>query len=175
MQIPTLVRRFILIFLRFLFACELSFTFCEFDTVAFLIVSTVVTHRMLTLISQAILQWWHHSVILQSHDNAIMMNVMWWHFDQSAKQLIVDHYIASKRLTVAKLSSTTAAVERAATVDWARPHRHWPLVFEDVEAYCPSHWADVGMPDPRHKLHLPVHIAIQAFPQPTAQLLNSVR
>jgi len=33
-------------FLRRLFPCELSFTFCEFDTVAFLIISTVVIHRM---------------------------------------------------------------------------------------------------------------------------------
>ena len=51
MQISTLIRRFILISLRHLFPCELSFTFCEFDTVAFLIISTVVIHRMLTLIS----------------------------------------------------------------------------------------------------------------------------
>ena len=53
MQTSTLVRRFILIFLRYLFAGELSFTFCDFDTVAFLIISTAVTHRMLMLISQA--------------------------------------------------------------------------------------------------------------------------
>jgi len=37
MQIPTLVQ-------RYLYACDLSFTFCAFDTVAFLIVITVVTH-----------------------------------------------------------------------------------------------------------------------------------
>jgi len=37
-------------------SCELSFTFCDFDTVAFFI-STVVIHRMLTLISEANLQW----------------------------------------------------------------------------------------------------------------------
>jgi len=35
-------------FLRYLFACELSFTFCDFDTVAFLIISTVIIHCMLT-------------------------------------------------------------------------------------------------------------------------------
>jgi len=29
------------VFLRYLFACDLSFTFCDFDTMAFLIVSTV--------------------------------------------------------------------------------------------------------------------------------------
>ena len=39
------------LFLRYLFACELSFTFCDFDTVAFLIISTVVKHSMLTFIS----------------------------------------------------------------------------------------------------------------------------
>ena len=37
--------------LRYLFACELSFTFCDFDTVAFLIITTVIIHRMITLIS----------------------------------------------------------------------------------------------------------------------------
>ena len=41
----------IIIFLRDIFACELSFTFCDLDTVAFLIKSTVVIHQMLTLIS----------------------------------------------------------------------------------------------------------------------------
>ena len=46
MQISTLVPRFILIFLRDLFPCELSFTFCEFDTVVFLIISTVVDPRV---------------------------------------------------------------------------------------------------------------------------------
>ena len=49
--ISTLVRRSILIFLRYLFPCELSITFCEFDTVAFLIINTVVIHRMLMFIS----------------------------------------------------------------------------------------------------------------------------
>ena len=43
MQIPTLVPRVTLIFLRYLFACDLSFTFCDFDTVVFLIITTVVT------------------------------------------------------------------------------------------------------------------------------------
>ena len=33
-------------FLRYLFACELSFTFCEFDTVAVLIMSTVTIIRL---------------------------------------------------------------------------------------------------------------------------------
>ena len=42
MQIPTLLPRFTLIFLRYLLACDPSFTFCDFDTVAFLIISTVV-------------------------------------------------------------------------------------------------------------------------------------
>jgi len=45
MQISTLVRRFTVIFLRYLFARDLSFTFCDFDTMAFLTISTVVTHR----------------------------------------------------------------------------------------------------------------------------------
>jgi len=57
MQISTLVRRFILIFLKHLFARELSLTFCDFDTVAFLIISTVVIHRVLTFINKANLQW----------------------------------------------------------------------------------------------------------------------
>jgi len=59
MQISTFVPGFILIFIffRYLFPCELSFTFCEFDIVAFLIISTVVIHLMLTLISKANLQW----------------------------------------------------------------------------------------------------------------------
>jgi len=43
--------KFTLIFLRYLFACDLAFTFCDFDTVAFLIISTVATHHRLTLIS----------------------------------------------------------------------------------------------------------------------------
>ena len=43
MQIPTFVPRFTLIFLRYLFARDLSFTSCDFDTVAFFIISTVVT------------------------------------------------------------------------------------------------------------------------------------
>ena len=38
-------------FLRYLFACDHSFTFCDFDTVAFLIISTVVAHRRLMVIS----------------------------------------------------------------------------------------------------------------------------
>jgi len=39
-------------FLRYLFARELSFTFCDFGIApAFLIISTVVIHHMLTLIS----------------------------------------------------------------------------------------------------------------------------
>jgi len=38
-------------FLRYLFARDRSFTFCDFDTVAFLIISTVVAHRRLMVIS----------------------------------------------------------------------------------------------------------------------------
>jgi len=45
------VRRLTLIFLRHLFACDLSFTFCDFDTVALLMTSTAVTHYRLTVIS----------------------------------------------------------------------------------------------------------------------------
>ena len=45
MEIPTLARRFTEIFLRYLFARDLSFTFCDSDTVAFLIISTVVTQQ----------------------------------------------------------------------------------------------------------------------------------
>ena len=57
MQISTLVRRFIVIFLSYLFACELSFTSCDIDAVAFLTIGTVVIHPLLTLISNADLQW----------------------------------------------------------------------------------------------------------------------
>jgi len=39
------------VFLRYLFARDLSFTFCDSDTVAFLIISTVVTHLRLMVIS----------------------------------------------------------------------------------------------------------------------------
>ena len=46
MQISTFVPTFILIFLRYLFACELSFTFWDSDTVAFLIMTTVVIPDM---------------------------------------------------------------------------------------------------------------------------------
>ena len=45
MQTLTLVQRFTLIFLRYLFARDLPFTFRDSETVAFLIISTVVTHR----------------------------------------------------------------------------------------------------------------------------------
>jgi len=51
MQIPTSIRKFTLSFLGYLFACGLSFTFCDFDTVAFLIINTAVTCHRLTLIS----------------------------------------------------------------------------------------------------------------------------
>ena len=57
MQISTSVRRFILIFLSYLSACELSFTFCYIDAVAFLTIGTVVIHPLLTLISYSNLQW----------------------------------------------------------------------------------------------------------------------
>jgi len=40
-----------LIFFTYLCTCELSFTFCDFDTVAFFTMSTVVMHHMLMLIS----------------------------------------------------------------------------------------------------------------------------
>jgi len=63
MQISTSVRRFILIFLRY--ACELSFTFGDFDTVAFLIISTVVIHHVLTLISYAVM----HGHVTVQHCN----------------------------------------------------------------------------------------------------------
>ena len=48
MQIPTLVRRLVLIFLRYLFACELSFTFYDFEAVAFLTIST--NHERIELV-----------------------------------------------------------------------------------------------------------------------------
>ena len=55
MQISTLLRRFILIFHRHLFPCELSFTFCEFDTVDFLTRARACvhthTHNRLTALS----------------------------------------------------------------------------------------------------------------------------
>ena len=47
LQILTSLRRSTLIFLRYLFAYGLSFTFCDFDRVAFLIISTAVTHHRL--------------------------------------------------------------------------------------------------------------------------------
>ena len=53
MQIPTSVWRFTLISLRYFFACDLSFTFCDFDTVALLIINTVLAHHTLTLTSDA--------------------------------------------------------------------------------------------------------------------------
>ena len=40
-----------IIFLRYLFAHDVYFTFCDLDTVVFLITSTVVTHRRLMVIS----------------------------------------------------------------------------------------------------------------------------
>jgi len=36
---------------RYLFPCELSFTFCDFDTVAVPMINTVVTHRRLAVTS----------------------------------------------------------------------------------------------------------------------------
>jgi len=59
MQIPTLVRRFTLIFLRYLIylhVIHLSHS-VTFATVAFLIISTVVTHRRLMVISSNNSQW----------------------------------------------------------------------------------------------------------------------
>ena len=50
---------------RYLFPRELSFTFCEFDTVAFLIITTVVIRRMLMLISYANLTVVHGHVTVQ--------------------------------------------------------------------------------------------------------------
>ena len=71
---------------RYLFACELSFTFCDFDTVAFSIISTVVIHCMLILLSQANLQWCMVSVLLQSHNRSMFAisngrPPMRWSFD----------------------------------------------------------------------------------------------
>ena len=51
MQIPTLVGRCTLIFIRYLFECYLSFIFYDFESMAFLIINTVITHHKLTLIS----------------------------------------------------------------------------------------------------------------------------
>ena len=47
-KISTFVQTFILIFLRYLFACELSFTFCDFEAVAFLTIST--NHERIELV-----------------------------------------------------------------------------------------------------------------------------
>ena len=103
MPISTFVRICILIFLRHLLSCELSFTYCEFGTVAILIIDNVVIHRMLTLISYANLQcidaWSCHSSNIQTWwtvdrrrvQQSIMTNVTWRRFDQSAKQLTVGH------------------------------------------------------------------------------------
>ena len=44
MQILILVPRFTLIFLRYLFVPDLSFTFYGFDTAAFLVISIPPTH-----------------------------------------------------------------------------------------------------------------------------------
>jgi len=49
MQITTSVPRFTLTFLRHLFACDRSFTICNFDKVDFLIICTVATHRRFML------------------------------------------------------------------------------------------------------------------------------
>jgi len=99
MQIPTWVRRSILIFLRYLYACELSFTFRDTDTVAFLIISTIVTHHTLTLVSSscndaqscdhASLQY--HIVYCRHVHHSIMMNITWLRFDESGKQLTLGH------------------------------------------------------------------------------------
>ena len=62
-------------FLRYLFACDLSFTFCDFDTMAFLIISTVVTHRRLMVISKLTCgdAWSRDRAILQiSHGHVTM-------------------------------------------------------------------------------------------------------
>ena len=54
MQIYTLVRRFVLIFLTYMLHVNcLSHCVTDFNTVAFLIRSAVVIHRMLTVISYA--------------------------------------------------------------------------------------------------------------------------
>ena len=77
MQISTSVRRFILIFLRY--ACELSFTFGDFDTVAFLIISAVVIYHVLTLISYAVMHGHvtvHCCTVDHRHvHHSVMMNV----------------------------------------------------------------------------------------------------
>ena len=42
MQVPTVVGRFTLIFLGYLFTCSLSFTFYDVDTLAFFIITTTI-------------------------------------------------------------------------------------------------------------------------------------
>ena len=103
MHIPISVCRFSVIFLRYLFPCDLSFAFCDFDRVVCLIISTAVTHHTWTLISQANFQQcmfdrWHIH-------HSIMTNAMWQRFDQSAKRLIVGH-----------ITNQTAQVARTLTV-----------------------------------------------------------
>jgi len=69
MQIYTLFKRFILIFLDIYLHVKCFSHFCDFDTVAFLIISTTVIHHMLTLISKANLQW---SMVMLLCDIAVM-------------------------------------------------------------------------------------------------------
>jgi len=45
------LNRCVCVFLRNLFACDLSFTFYDFDRMVFSIISTIVIHCTLTLIS----------------------------------------------------------------------------------------------------------------------------
>ena len=57
MQIPTLIWRFALIFFHIYLHVICLLHSVTFDRIAFLIISTVVTHHRLKLIGQANLQW----------------------------------------------------------------------------------------------------------------------
>jgi len=52
-----------------IFACELSFTFCDFDTAAFLMISNVVIHRIFTERSMTRLDYTGGSVYLSQKEN----------------------------------------------------------------------------------------------------------
>ena len=96
MQIPTryFSSEIYFNFLRYLSACELSFTFCEFDTVAFLIISNVHVnaHQWCTVT-------WPCDIAM-----SIMMNVTWQRFDQSAKRLALGRATVNRWRTIVRLN-----------------------------------------------------------------------
>ena len=121
MQISTLVRRFISIFLKYLFACELSFTFCDwhsglFDYKYCCNTPHVNAHQLgLLTVVHGHMTLYHYRLKIHGDrvsfyrmihgppwhvDHSIVMNIMWRHFDQSPKQLIVCHTTVYRWCTV---------------------------------------------------------------------------